>query len=237
MRFAVVVAIAGAFTGSANAGLITQTVPPAFEDTAGPNIFLGPMTVGPRTYQLLVHESLLTDLVGLDLTGISWRLPTSATVDWPAEDIAYTNYDIRLSESVAPADRSLTFADNVVGAQSLVRSGGLSVSAGAFTSGDNPNAFAPSIGFDSNYLYTGGNLLVEIRHDGNGFGSRSVDAIGTSAATGYGTFFSAAWTGSYDGLTGSQGNFTIFEFTAIPAPGAVALFGFAAMAASRRRRS
>ncbi|TVQ32702.1 MAG: hypothetical protein EA376_04880 [Phycisphaeraceae bacterium] len=237
MRIAVVVAIAGAFTGTANAGLISQTVPPAFEDTAGPNVFLGPMTIGPRTYQLLVHESLLTDLVGLDLTGISWRLPTSATVDWPAQDIAYANYDIRLSESVAPADRSLTFADNVVGAQSLVRSGGLAVSAGAFTSGDNPNAFAPSIGFDSNYLYSGGNLLVEIRHDGNGFGTRSVDAIGTSPATGYGSLFSAAWSSSNTETSGLQGNFTIFEFTAIPAPGAAAIFGFAALCACRRRRS
>jgi len=131
----------------------------------------------------------------------------------------------------------LTFADNIVGTQTQVRSGPLSIGAGDYPSGGNPNDFGINIGF-SNYLYTGGNLLVELRHTGNGFGSRSVDAINATggAGFGYGSLFSAAWSGSYDALTGMQGNFAITQFSAIPTPGAAGLLGLAGFAAMRRRR-
>lgn len=221
----------------AMAGDVSGVVPDAFAGAPGPSTFIGPHAIGARTYQLLIHESQLTAFVGLELTGITWRLPASATADWPAQNIAYANYDIYLSESVDPADRSLTFADNVVGTQTQVRSGPLTISANDFASGGSPNDFASVINF-SNYIYNGGNLLVEIRHTGNGFGSRAVDAVNATGGgpLGYGTLFSAAWTGSYDGLSGSQGNFAITQFTAIPTPGATGLLAIAGLAAVRRRR-
>jgi hypothetical protein len=64
--------------------------------------------------------------------------------------------------------------------------------------------------FDTLYLYSGGHLLVEIRHLGFTGTSRSTDALSTST-TGYGTDFSACWTGNYLGTTGSQGNFTVIR--------------------------
>lgn len=229
LGFAVVLAISASALGAG----ITAVVPNAYENTPGTSTFIGPHAIGERTYQMLIHESQLTDFVGLPLNGISWRLPTSATSVWPGADINYTFYHIFLSASVAPADRSLVFANNVVGTQTLVRSGPLSMSAGAHPFGSSPNDFAPTISFNE-WLYTGGHLLVEIRHSGNSFGSRSLDALSTSTA-GYGSLFSAAWTGSATGTSGSQGNFTVAQFSAVPEPTTAILFGVATLLALRRR--
>jgi len=220
---------------AAVAGMNEFVVPPAYENTPGTTSFTGPLAVGGRTYQLLVHESLLTDLVGLEIDGLSWRLPANATAPWPATDTLYSNYDIYLSGSVAPSDRSLTFADNIVGTQTQVRSGPLSILAGDYPSGSSPNDWGAKIGFSSGYTYNGGHLLVEIRHNGSNTGSRANDAIGTAIA-GYGTLFSAAWQSSYTATTGLQGNFSIFRFTAVPAPSAAGVLGLGLMAGLRRRR-
>ncbi|HMP01982.1 MAG TPA: PEP-CTERM sorting domain-containing protein [Gemmatales bacterium] len=157
------------------------------------------------------------------MTGLEWRLPSSATGPWPAAEVSFTAFDIYLSGSVDPADRSLTFANNIVGPQTQVRSGALVIPVDSFPSGGSPNDFGFFIGFNP-YLYSGSNLLLELRHTGFTGTSRSVDAIGT-AIPGYGTLFSAAWTGSYAGLSGSQGNFSVTRFTAapIPEPGSILL--------------
>ncbi len=218
------------------------TVPNAFADVGGTGIFFGPLANSARTYQLLISESQLTAHLGNSLTGLSFRLPGSAVGDWPASPITFGSYDIRLSESVAPSARSLTFEENVVGEQSLVRSGSLSIDENSFTSGTSPNMFGLGIGFDSGYLYGGGNLLIEIRHTGFAGVGRSVDAIGASggAPDGYGTLFSAAWTGSYTGVSGSQGNFSIMQLTsiavAVPEPGTSLLIvvGLAGLAVRRK---
>jgi hypothetical protein len=117
---------------------------------------------------------------------------------------------VYLSGSVEPANRSLTFAQNIVGVQKQVRSGQLIIPANSYTFGNSPNEWGPEIMFDTLYLYSGGHLLVEIRHLGFTGTSRSTDALSTST-TGYGTEFSACWTGSYVGTSGSQGNFTIIR--------------------------
>ena len=233
---AIAALLAAGLAPSLTAGVITQVVPPAYTNQAGTGSFLGPLTVGPRINQYLIHESLLTDLVGLQLTGISFRLGSGSTSAWPGEDAVFSNYDIFLSGSVAPADRSLeNLASNVVGPRTQVRSGALTVAANAYTFGGSPNAFGPTIEFSQGWLYSGGNLLVEIRHGGNSFGSRAVDAL-TTSTPGYGTLFSTAWSSNPDSLTGLQGNFSIMQLTAIPAPGALALLGVAGLAARRRRR-
>jgi hypothetical protein len=44
-----------------------------------------------------------------------------------------------------------------------------------------------------------------------------VDAVGTSAATGYGTQFSAAWIGNSTATTNAlQANFVVFRLTSVP---------------------
>lgn len=221
---------------AAMAGINEYVMPPSYENVAGPNVFIGPLANGPRTYQLLMHADMLTDLLGQPLDGISWRLPPAATEAWPASDATFGNYDIYLSGSVAPADRSTAnFSSNVVGLQTQVRSGALTIFAGEHPSGGSPNEWGTKIGFNTPYTYTGGHLLLEIRHTGSNSNSRNVDAIGT-AVSGYGTLFSAAWATGAAANNGSQGNFSIFRFTAVPAPSAAAVMGLGLLAGLRRRR-
>lgn len=192
-----------------------QVVPNGYANTPGTATFLGPLANAQRTYQFLIHANQLSALVGSPLTGIRIRLPVSATTNWPVSNVSFNNYDIYLSNSVDPANRSLTFANNIVGPQTQVKSGPMTIPANSYTFGSNPNAFGPIVQFDNPWFYNGGNLLIEIRHTGFTGTSRSTDAISTSTP-GYGTNFSACWTGNYTGVTGSQGNFTIVEVVAKP---------------------
>jgi len=83
--------------------------------------------------------------------------------------------NIRLSESVEPSARSLTFANNVVGAQTLVRSGSLTIPTASFkTNPTAPHPFGFLIQFDTPYTYSGGNLLLELRTTGHN-GTSSTD--------------------------------------------------------------
>ncbi len=198
---------------SAQEDILFHVVPPDYTSTPGNGTFLSQFANTPRTYQLLIHESLLTDLVGKELHAVSWRLPTSALSNWPSSVVTVTNHDIYLSESVTPADRSLTdFSANAVGIQKLVRAGTLVIPANSYTFGNTPNNWGPEIMFDSLYLYTGGHLLIEIRQTGTST-SKGLDAL-TSSTTGYGTLFSACWGSGYTANSGSQGNFSIVRLTA-----------------------
>lgn len=184
----------------------TLVVPSSNEGSA----FIGPYGNAARQIQLIIDDTLLTSLVGKDLTSISFRLPASTSTSWPPNSLTMTFFDIYLSDSVEPANRQLNFVANVVGTQTKVRSGSLSIPAGALTVGSDPNNFSFKINFTSAWQYTGGNLLIEIRHSGTGISSRSVQAASTSAA-GYGTLYSALWQSTGDVL---QGNFTQVEITA-----------------------
>ena len=181
-------------------------VPNIYQGSPAALTFLGPLGNSQRTYQFLINANQLTGLIGQNIDAITYRLPTSATSDWPASDVTFTNYDIYLAQSVAPADRRLTFDSNIVGVKTQVRAGSLTITAGSYTFGNNPNNFGTDIEFDTPYMYTGGHLLIELRHTGFTGTSRSTEAASTSSS-GYGTDFSACWTGNYTGTSGSQGNF------------------------------
>jgi hypothetical protein len=194
--------------------IFEQVVPNAYASTSAGTSFTGPFANSPRTYQILIAASELTSLTGKHLVSLSFRNSGTITTDWPASNTTYNNYDIYLSGSVNPADRSFTFAQNVVGTQTLVRSGSLTVPAGALTIGSNPNNFSYDIVFTTPWFYAGGNLLVEIRHDGSSGTSRSVDAAGTSSP-GYASLYSACWESGYTPTsTTKQGNFVSVNFKA-----------------------
>jgi hypothetical protein len=191
-----------------------HVIPAAYASAPGTGVFTGPLGTTARTYQLLMHESLLTDLVGKEISAFQFRLPPAASAPWPSADITFNSYDIYLSGSVPPANRSLTFADNVVGTQTLVRSGSLTIRAGLYPSGSSPNDFGDRITFDTLWLYTGGHLLFELRHTGfTGATSSSIDAL-TTSTPGYLVDFSGLWQGNYTAVTGLGGNFGIIRFTA-----------------------
>ncbi|MDH3268432.1 MAG: hypothetical protein OEM46_06215, partial [Ignavibacteria bacterium] len=122
---------------SAQEDILFHVVPPDYTSVPGNTAFLSQFATGPRTYQLLIHESELTDIIGKEIQAVSWRLPTSASSNWPASEVTVTNHDIYLSESVTPANRSLTdFTANVVGPQKLVRFGSLVIPANSYTFGN-----------------------------------------------------------------------------------------------------
>lgn len=195
------------------AALATIVVPNAYAAVQGTGTFLGPLSNAQRTYQLLIDSTQVSGLVGQELTAITWRLLASASANWPTVNTTYANFDIYLSGSVAPPNRSFTFAQNIVGVQKQVRSGPLTITAGAFPFGGSPTTFGSNINFDSVYLYTGGHLLIEIRHSVSDGASASTDAILTSTS-GYGTLFSACWASSYTATsTTTQGNFVVTKIT------------------------
>jgi hypothetical protein len=169
-----------------------KVVPSNYAAAAGANSFDGPFSSGQMTYQLIIAASELSALVGKNLISISFRNPVNAISTWPPSDITLINYDIYLGNAVNPADRTLFFAQNAVGLPMQVRSGNLVVPANALTIGSNPNNFSYDIDFTTPYLYSGGNLLVEIRHFGTQGSFRRVDAVDTTVP-GYGTLFSASW--------------------------------------------
>ena len=189
-----------------------DVVPNANTSTGGGGSFLGPLYGSPRSYQYIINENQLTNLIGREITGISFRLLPAASTAWPATTVNYSNYDIYLGSGVAPADRSTTWANNVVGGQTQVRSGNLDIPAASFPSGGNPNNFGTPIDFHVPYLYSGGHLLVEIRHSAITTGAQtSVEALGTSAA-GYGTDYAMYYQSTYTPAGASTGgNFSVIQ--------------------------
>jgi hypothetical protein len=193
---------------SDQASLPYLVVPNAYSSVPAGSSFLGPFATSPRTYQLLIHENQLTTLAGQYIDAITWRIPTNATAPWPVSDVTFTSFDIYLSESVPPANRSLVFAENVAGPQTQVRAGTLTISRDSYPSGGNPNEFGMDITFGSSYLYTGGHLLIEIRHTGFTGSIRTLEAA-ASTSSGYGTNFSGCWQNGYTATSGLQGNFAV----------------------------
>ncbi len=195
---------------------VYHVIPPDYASTAGNGIFLSQFATSARTYQLSAHESILTPLMNKQLLAVSWRLPTGASANWPVSDATINNFDIYLGQSVDPANVSIgDFSANFIGQKKLVRSGNLLITANSYTFGNSPNDWGPEISFilDSVYVYTGGNLLIEIRQTGVSGTSSSLDALLTSTS-GYGTLFKAVWGSSYTANSGSQGNFSISRITA-----------------------
>jgi hypothetical protein len=195
--------------------------PNASTNASAGGTFLSPLANTARTYQMIIHASQLTPLVGRELTAIAFRLAPSASANWPATAATYTDYNIFLSNAVDPASRSLTsFASNVVGTQTQVRSGALNIAVGDYRSGGSPvNDFGTEITFNTPWLYTSGNLLIEIRQSGSTV-STSTEALGTTG-TGYGTNFTACWASGITATAGSQGNFAVIRISsqaaAVPA--------------------
>ena len=235
--FAVVVLLCAACAAVAQ---VQQVVPTDRETQSGGGSFVGPLANGPRTYQLLIHANELTNLVGQPLSAVTWRLLPAATTAWPPVDATYADFDIFLSRSVDPSLRSLTFANNVAGPQTQVRDGSLTIPAGSYGVGGNPQPFGFDVQFDTPYVYAGDHLLIELRHSGHSSTSVSNDAVLASGGpgNGYGVRFSAAWQSSQTATSGLQGNFAVTRLTAVPEPGTASLVltGAALLAVRARRR-
>lgn len=155
-------------------------------------VFLGPYSNVARRFQMLINYAPISLLAGKNITSISFRLPNSYTNSWPSSNALFGSYEVYLSNGVTPANMQMNFAGNITGTQTMVKSGNLAIPTGAVHGGNSTDPYSYSLVFDTPYFYSGGNLLIEIRHTGNNSTEVASKAVYTNS-TGYGTYFSACW--------------------------------------------
>lgn len=203
---------------------------------AGSSFFLTATATAGRTFQLTIAASQLTGIVGQSIEAMQWRM-NGGVAAWPPVDANYAFWDIAIGPGVDPASMSNTFAQNFSGPATQVRSGPLTFAAGSFPGGSTPNAFGPAVTFNTPYLYTGGDLTIEMRFAGQTGATTqaNLDAVAATGGPGWGVDFAARWTGNAAGTSGSNGNFLVTNLI-IPAPSSLALLGLSMGLVARRRR-
>ena len=173
-----------------------------------------------RTFQLTIDSSQLVGLIGQNLTGLQWRQNAPGTAAWPPTATNYASWDVFVGPGVDPTAMSNTFASNFTSAPTQVRSGPFSYAAGAHSFGSTPNAFGPTLNFTTPYLYTGGDLTIEMRFAAQtGATTQSpFDALTASLGpgNGWGVLFSGRWTANAAGVTGGNANFLVTRIEATP---------------------
>ena len=158
-------ALCGAVLWSAAAlGQSLQTLPPSYDTVAGTSANSLPIAnYTSGTHQVMYGANQLTGIpVGSVITGMQLRL---RNVDgaFPGATFVASQYDVRLAGSaLTPATMSTTYATNMTNPV-LVRSGSLTVAAGAYPGTGNPRAWGPVIPFTTGYAYKGGPLVIEWR--------------------------------------------------------------------------
>lgn len=201
--------------------------------------FLFATAAAGRTYQMTINASELTAVVGDQIEGFQLRLNNASTANWPPANASFATFDVFLGPGVTPSAMSTTFASNFTSSPTQVRSGSLTFNAGDFTfgaSGTTPNAWGPAVLFNTPYLYTGGDLTVELRFSGmtGTTTTGSFDALTASGGpgNGWGVTIASRWTGNITGTTGANGNALVLNLvtSAIPEPatGSVAIAGLMA---------
>ncbi|MEX2217268.1 MAG: hypothetical protein WD749_00785 [Phycisphaerales bacterium] len=195
----------------------------------GGTSFNGPMlggtTPAPRTIQFSVAASELAGIpAGSSITGLTWRQDNAAgNTTWPDADALFTQYDIELSSqgAASPGGMLPTLASNVGPDATVVRSGPLTIPAQGFPGGAGAgqvNPFGHEIAFSTPFVYSGGPLVVTIRHSGHDQPTnRNLDGIATNNATYFRTVQSLVATGAA-ATTGNSAVFNIVRFT-VEAPG------------------
>lgn len=198
-----------------------------------------------RTYQLSIAASQLTGLVGQQINGLQWRQNGPGTAVWPPVDANYASFDIFVGPGVAPGSASATFASNFTSTATQVRSGALTIPASSYTFGASPNVFGPTLNFSAPYLYTGGDLTLELRMaQQTGAGTQSpFDGVLSSGGpgNGWGVDFSARFAAGSTATTAGtpNANFLVTNFvtTAVPEPTTIALVGLSLGAGAMWRLS
>jgi hypothetical protein len=224
------VALLGCWPAAAHAQ--TQiVVPNAYQNLNGLGVSDLPIDIQGHsdTLQLIISGSQLTNLVGMDLTAISYRRGATQGGGYPLQTTTWSNYVIRLGPSVAPNSATGAFASNYTAAPTQVRSGPWTVPPFAWPNfgPPGPNPFGPDATFNTPYLYTGGNLALLITHTGSdnpNIGNALMDTT-THTSPGFGTDYSYFTDFSFDSALGSSTEFMpIVRFTAVaavPEPGSV----------------
>jgi hypothetical protein len=164
----------------------TQIVPTAAASTGGSGAYSTVLHGQARSYQVVIgpaHLPTLAPGTAAMITGIQWRLASwQAFPAWPAVPVTFASFDVTLSKSLNVAGSlSSTYTLNIGPDAVLARSGPITFGAGAFAGGavsPSFNTWGPVIQFASPYLYTGGDLLITIRHTGSGSTNGNLDWVG-----------------------------------------------------------
>ena len=181
---------------SAGALAQTATMPAGVDTVAGSGGYSNFFRSLARSMQLEMDDTGVAAAgitPGTRITGISWRDPSwQAFATWPAAGLTATfqNYDITMSQSTRSSSQGLstTYTDNIATDAVAVRAGQLVLQSGFLPGGavtPNVNAWGGVIQFTTPYVYTGGHLLLTIRHTGAvGSGSGNVDATANGYTAG-----------------------------------------------------
>lgn len=204
-------------------------VPGSLTNTEGSGSSAFPFANGGRTMQFQIVSSALGLSVGDLITGLTFRMDSISSSS-PASN--FSDYTIVLAAAAnALGSMSTTYAANMISPQT-VRTGALSLTAGAFPGGSSPNAFGTMLTFTSSYAYQGGDLVVYLTHTPASAVIPSVDAVLTTDSTnGYGTSFRAFSSNSANATTrDSIAHFPVLKFQVVPEPSSLILTASAAIA-------
>jgi hypothetical protein len=226
-------ALAGTYSGNgttcaaANCPPATVTelvVPRAYElVNAGSlsNYFTNPAA---RTLQMVVSSSQIPVETGSLLTGLSWRVASSATLfAWPEIDANYSQFDIEIAPAATtPVTMSVIYDQNIGAGATIVRSGPLTIPALSFPAGmpaPGVNAWGHQIDFTTPYIYTGGDLVITIRHAGHDAATnRNLDALATgNTVGGYGTLVRAIGSTNITSISGTNQAAPVSSISFLPA--------------------
>lgn len=149
--------------------------------------------------QLMIDESMLGSILGETITSIAFRHNLTSSSS-PRNLITYPQYNIYLGKGIALSSSTNDFTTNYLGARTQVRSGVLEIPPGAFS--PNTDLYNFNIIFSTPYYYDGGNLIIELQHNGNinaiGYGTPAFSTTNTSS----GISFIGRVTNSINNITG-----------------------------------
>lgn len=143
-------------------------VPNAYANVMGTQGLNTPLREFTRTFvELLPASQLATVPVGAQITGIQFRIWSGSTAPWPSVNAPWNNYDIYMGNAAVTSLGASIPANYVAGTRTQVRAGPMTIPANSFGIGSPTNPFGYMMSFSTPYTYTGGDLVLEITHDGN----------------------------------------------------------------------